>query len=105
MVRDADCSALRVVGAIEAVIGLCLLAWVMLELQGNGWSLQDNEVYDMLDSVSAAYLSLVVWVGKVYAALGTGVGLVFASCGLLTKRWPFVLHAPLVAFWVLSMVF
>ena len=80
-------SLYRVIAAIEAAAGVCLLAWGVFYLQGNGWSL--------LFKGPGAELAA----GLIVLAIATGSGLIVAAAGLYwMRRWPFLLHAPLVLF-------
>jgi hypothetical protein len=84
---------LKILSAVEAAIGACLLAWAVFQFQSNGWSLQ-------IKGMPGSDVHLVV-AGMIILAAATGAGLIVAAAGLIwTKKWPFVLHAPLIAFWV-----
>ena len=84
---------LRVIAAGEVVVGLFLLGWALFLLQQIGWS------FAIIPTPgSDAHL---VIIGMIYLALGAGVSLIVAAGGLMwAKKWPFVLHAPLIAFCV-----
>ena len=83
-------SLYRVISAIEVAAGVCLLGWGIFVLQGNGWSL-------LFKGPGAEVVA-----GLIIFAIGTGSGLMLAAAGLLwMRRWPFLLHAPLIIFFVL----
>jgi hypothetical protein len=83
---------LKILSAVEAAIGACLLAWSVFQFQSNGWSLQ-------IKGMPGSDVHLVV-AGMIILAAATGAGLIVAAAGLIwTKKWPFVLHTPLIAFW------
>ena len=91
MSRNRRQFVLKTIAAIEALVGLCLLGWALVELQQIGWSFA-------VKPIPGSDVHLVV-IGMITLALGIGASLVVAAGGLMwAKRWPFSLHAPLVAF-------
>ena len=80
----------RVTSIIEVTFGLWLLGWGIYHLQGNGWSL-------LFKGFGADIVA-----GSIVAAIATGLGLIIAAAGLFwMRRWPFMLHAPLILFYLI----